>query len=1800
MSAQSWYKDFTRRLEATNTRVSQAPSNTFDISDVARVQLGADFDPYAKLAGRRNPQSAWDHVLDWGGRGLDVLSRPGYAVGGVLNAALENKGGQVDVPAELWEGLSGKDKRFFEPAQLIDPTEEGDSGFEKAGKWVTDFLAAVATDPVSYVPGAVFLKPVRMLADAAGISGKAVKALKAGNKAVDEPDFLRSILEDAPAFNPKEPLQLEQLKPLQITQFPHGAPNPNFTMHGEGSLGTVTPNYPGPKGLIEAPPRVGVVDEMPESFVGMQGAQPPSPLVHAKPDNFDEMSKQAAEFAGGIRKPAGLSERDHLQVLQLVRDSISQSLRSIKGTFNASEVKSPWRTTANDLDLPVEPIRPQIDVPAAPQAAGQSVESSVYANAYKRHVADTAKHIEDPKAAIKYSAKHPHEDVFVPKTGQYFYGGEELDINSFLRNPAANQVGDLSTQEGLIKWLSEEAPNARINIAPTYGHSGSMTIPKYVQMFNGGEIPKTEIMVNGKSTPLSKYVEKQKAKWEGRATGASPEEMAAYEKAVAEHSAATSKYELDKAAYDKAFENYSPLTKAKPTREDLQNFLRTNKIVLSKAEKKRLLNSANLGEKQFLSTLSKLAADERRLNIESLDELADMVKSGRVDKSVLDNVYTKLGASTLGQAKKKLEVMDNAISRLQEKDFMRTKQNLAKEAARKIDAPVTEGGFNPSVVGEVPREVPDPKIPVNEVVQTADKTPSISQSEAAVDKATTPDIAAALDEESKNRVFIAAKKAVDYEWGNWKKKYPHKTNRGAGRTDTTPGMGNAHWYGEFNAKKQYTFFKYALQSVSSAAGKAEASLKGASGAAVKYDKVMPMLKAHDDLLKTYGIHPSLVPGGGYPLSLYDVLSILPRPWVERHFFNTGRQVTVDQILHIAQAAVDTKLIKTGPTEWGDELTTVANDLSGFSEVVRGILGSRWSDKNVGARAQDFAEKIGDKAGKRELDKTAKTHGFDVNNPPANYVSDATITGQKVGEKTFNKGTLAPIVNEDFIRAVQEKVAYNSARADLQYGKFVKKAQKEQVDKFIASVTAVKTNEDVFKVIDGARKSVDSQLADSATIVPTKAAAEEVKDSVDLATANATTEIASRQMAANRNATTALKAAQAEQEVSRAFDDVIQHLTPTYDLGERAQMGLMARLVHSVAPHIAEGDLRKIMLNNNVTAGHITAQYSRQLSLFQRRVGTEKANQLFNDVRLGHKPNAVDQADYDEMTKIISRIFDDGDANGWSLAGNGIHPAHLNSNLRHFQVHENFKLPTSGSHEEIYGAWRDFEANDPLDLLSRYHAAVQKTIAEKHIGAQISNTFGDARYKPGLAKVRADRGSRIAHLINTDLYYPHDVIQNMYALDRTLKELAAPNNTNKLLRLFDSATHSYKAGLTIYRPGHHMRNLYGDIWLGAMDGVYSPRYYKRAKAVMATRKEHYTDYNFNAELSDLSGHDGTALTMRVGGKEVHLSNNDVYRLAAKHGLLPNYSTIEDLGVGSRTSEIGEIIGKISPFGGKVHQAAADVSEYRDHWVRLAHFLKVMEDGKNIKGARNMGRNAQLNAIDELAAKASNRVQKWHPNGSDNTKFERNVLRRGVLFYSWIRKAIPLVLETAVLHPGRFLAFPKAMYTMAEANGIDLNGFTDPFPTDQLFPQWLGGNQGPQFGDAGDGYIGMRMGVPMMDILDQYFTNPGHTFQTIMGSTNPAIKVPFELATGSTTQGIPVDDIPKYLLGQVPFGNFANTMAGKPIGGVSPSDEGYDPGGIRDPKALATINLLSGLGLMDMSKPSYIKSGEFDVKYGKQGG
>ena len=1800
----SWLKDFENRLDSIKSRKSTSPLNT--VNQVALAQLSG-FDPNA-LSGSKELNGVGEHLLDLGGRALDVVSRPGYAVGSFLNSVLDeavNPDEDVNNPlSDAWEGFTGKRKEFFHPWKTIDPYEEGESSLETGARTVTDFLASILGDPITYIPGGQIIKGARIAGDATGLT-KLTDAASAALKAKNG----EQLLPDVSPLLPKEQDQLDALLPGGNGPSPSAMPTLPDLRQPIAEIADRPAVQSGP-----TMPPVGQVDEVPEGFIGPQGpTMPPVGRVDPVPPKLDEFIQKALDFNGNMRRPAGTKDPDLLAVYSLVRNSISQSLRGVRGKFNESPLKDAWKPIdeGNDLNFTEVPefnigekVWDEIPVPVGKtktvteKVPARPFEESARMNVLIRNLRENAPKAKGNGAELS-ATQYAGREVWDIKDKKFYFDGEEFDPYAWARE---NEILD---PENYARNIAEgHIPNeGKITVFGPKGHpltpegTAQLDMQQMLSAFDNVDDAVAAKMMEGitigdnagNQVPFNEYVKGRTTKWQKLAKGStvkkevtgnpSAKEIAAYEKAVAAQQAEKAAYEAQQAAFEASTGKQKF---QKPNKAQLEEALRTGKIRLSKAERKKLLNLSNLGNKTgFDNAVAKMAAEQRVLDIQDLRELAAGVKSGRIDPAIQEGIWNKLGAKTLAQAEKKLQQIDDNIARLSAK----VKPEVTPE---NIDE-----AFDPAVIGDVPKTIPDPALPKVEATQNIDNI-SENLAEKAIDETVPPPVAAELSAPEKLVLYRAILRHVNREW---QKQMPHRSPRGARKTDKELFVGDATWWTDFNMHKQANVFSSVVR-YSAAIAKRTGQQHSP---AVKYDKAMAMLKGYDEVLRSYGIHPTtMVNGRGYPISIYDILSSLPRKHVEQHVFNTGRQILPTQYLELAHLAMNVKLGSLGDDLWGGSgPVNLLNDLEGFRNEVKGSLYSNFPDNiqqalskgnNKSKSAYGYAVEQAEKARDAWIKKADKSKNWQAGAQRVYEEKLDELMGTSSAAVNKKTGSLRPLMSEDFVKSVQEKVRYNSERAKIQYGEFVKKANDEVANKFIQDITRPGlTNRDVINLLDERGKLVKTAVRD-ADILPPPKAADTVDDLIEEQTANVTSELARKERTALENNPAVPVGTKSYEAMKELLES---RVAPTADLGDRIAMTMIGRMVHNVAPHIAEGPLRSILLSQVDASAAVSAQFSRSLGRFEQKLGKPKVKQMFEDIRVGAvAPDA--SPEYAELNQIISRIFDDvGDGKNYSLAGHGISPKALNPNLRHFKVDPKFHLK-GDTPDEAYRSWRDWDTvEDPMDLLSRYHAAVQKTIAEKTMGESISYHFGSQTPKPGHVKVSTSGGSKLAHVIDLNLWYPKEIVQNMRALDKTLRDLAKPGTSNRLLQTFDSVTHMYKAGLTIYRPGHHMRNLYGDMWLGFMDGVTSPRYYSRAMKVMSTRKEHYKDYTFNLEMGGMIN-DKPALTTRIRGKEYALSNDDVYRLAMKHGLLPDYHTIEDLGIAARENiDALQKTMKFKPFGGKVHNVAADVSEYRDHWVRMAHFIKVLEEGPSaFKGLK-------VNNIEDLAQQASFRVRQWHPNGADLTNFERNVARRTVLFYSWIRKAIPLVVSSTVLRPGRILAFPKAMYTIAESNGIDLNGFTDPFPTDQLFPQWLGGMQGPQFGNASEGYLGMRMGVPMMDIFDQYFTSPGETFQTIMGATHPAIKIPYELSSDTTTQGIPIKDTPKYLLGQVPFGNFVNTMVGKPIG-QSASDEGYDPGGIRDPKALATINLLTGLGLMDMSKPSYIKSGEFDLKYGRQGG
>jgi hypothetical protein len=442
------------------------------------------------------------------------------------------------------------------------------------------------------------------------------------------------------------------------------------------------------------------------------------------------------------------------------------------------------------------------------------------------------------------------------------------------------------------------------------------------------------------------------------------------------------------------------------------------------------------------------------------------------------------------------------------------------------------------------------------------------------------------------------------------------------------------------------------------------------------------------------------------------------------------------------------------------------------------------------------------------------------------------------------------------------------------------------------------------------------------------------------------------------------------------------------------------------------------------------------------------------------------------------------------------------------------------------SWKEWEVKEPAEALYQLTRALQLVTRKNAM-------WDDAAARWGMPLKNAEFQHPVAgipRLKNT--YFPKEIAQQLNSLQAQL-ERDVFKTPHKAIEVFDKVQRMWKSGVTIYSPSHHIRNLNGDIYLAALDGVVSPRPYFLATKVMHAFPTRYKDLESAFNIMD-PGLKDAALRARPGKVIITTKYGDkvtaeqLYQAAEGNGLLARAMQLEDL-VGDSPS--GTFGSKFQPLGGRLHSAASRTSELRDHWVRMAHFIDILSKSKQ-----------PLPVAIEAAVR---RVKKFHPDGSDLTGFEQNVMRRIIPFYSWMRKATPLVFEGAIMRPHISLAFPKAEANLQLASGIESEGPGDPFPMDQMFPEWLrekgigpvlqpGSGLGRDANWKGEapGYTIINPTNPFLDQISQ-LGSPG---KTALSSLTPAARVPIELMTGNNSLGIPLDavegGVPGHLAQQIP--------------------------------------------------------------------
>lgn len=494
------------------------------------------------------------------------------------------------------------------------------------------------------------------------------------------------------------------------------------------------------------------------------------------------------------------------------------------------------------------------------------------------------------------------------------------------------------------------------------------------------------------------------------------------------------------------------------------------------------------------------------------------------------------------------------------------------------------------------------------------------------------------------------------------------------------------------------------------------------------------------------------------------------------------------------------------------------------------------------------------------------------------------------------------------------------------------------------------------------------------------------------------------------------------------------------------------------------------------------------------------------------------------------------------------------------------------------SWELWNVKKPYEFMQRFQQAIETTVRNKTMFDEIAARFGSATRHRGVKY-------GINHPRLDGYFFTKEGAQQGEQFVKVLKEINSP--APKSLQYLDNVISKMKAALTIYFPSHHWTNLIGDTMFNWFAGVNDPRRYTQAMKVMQSQKGRYGDMATfrgkvmgpEAELQSIArgvlAPDGLAsaglsttpmgnsiaTTMKNGTK---VTNDMIYVAAMQRGILPSARVLEEV-----TSDVSSILDKFKPLGGRGQAAAHVVSEVRDHIPRLAQFIDgIAKSNGNF-----------LRAADDSAAA----VRKWHPDGLDLTKFERDVMKRIFPFYSWTRKAIPLAIQASLAVPAKVMAYPHLMEGIALSNGITPGqGTIGEFPTDQMFPDWLRERGiGPVAGGPGD-YTIVNPSTPVLDIM----TMLGHPGQTGLDMLNPYAKVPLELMQGATLgKQVPIENEMDYLARQVPGVSHAGRITG--YYGTSDSVANSE-----QQKFYNLLNLLTGAKATQSG--IYQKSAQFDLR------
>ncbi len=692
-------------------------------------------------------------------------------------------------------------------------------------------------------------------------------------------------------------------------------------------------------------------------------------------------------------------------------------------------------------------------------------------------------------------------------------------------------------------------------------------------------------------------------------------------------------------------------------------------------------------------------------------------------------------------------------------------------------------------------------------------------------------------------------------------------------------------------------------------------------------------------------------------------------------------------------------------------------------------------------------------------------------------------------------------------------------------------------------------------------------------------------------------------------------------------------------------------------HSLRGGLNRMFNSSYVMGPELRAMYESSVSLVRtiisnrvnalrvlaKKFDRTELEQAFSDIqnmKAGYKPtNPRAREAYNELFKHMSDYFDTSATNLLShpIFRTGVGIELLNKTLKGLDVlnlggaskyTEDLidldlaqKMVYDGVAPDLLAAaasqWRTWPVKDPIDFLQRLDTVAARVAGDVNVMASFvrdGKRMGFVSEKPmaGYVKLVNTKDGRLTGLLPAGIY----VSEESAKMFNRLEEVATGGSRLRgslgdfIHNYYDPILNPWKIGMTINRPGHHPRNFIGDesmTWVaeGARNFLESGSISWQILARRGTDPEAGVDavkaLNSLGDIKPVKG--GDVVSSGHYGK---ITNNQLEQEIFGRGLLMAADVVEDVfpaeGAASALQKFSDVV---SLKGTLYNRGMSKLSELRDHYSRIKHFSQiVLNEQADATKLVNKGKKPRFKTQKELFDYAALRVKKFHPDPTMLTKGEQ-YLRRVFPFYTWLSRAIPAVVASSIVNPGRVSVFPKASYNLAIGMGLNPDSMYDPFPEDQMFPSFLTQKAlGPQW-QMGGKYYGVNPGLATVDIgatltsglpnADPNFNISG-ALSPLSALVSPIFSIPVELMAGSQLDsGSRIKDYSDYIDSQIPYINYVSSISGvSPTGSIVSllQGKGLDPNyqtsaGNNDAwdKGVSATNFLFGIGLTNYSRPNY---------------